>query len=206
MSPESRQSRPDPAFVQNAGDKASLRACTLQILVLGAMDWIGIPEPHARQDIDASLVTPADGKPEETKKALLRRCFKPRPPYEIRGGPVLISGCRSALTTLGLLSLEIVKPARSHRHVRMWANAEIGIYAPARKRKFRIVRRFFSMRCALGKLTNPHDASRRSPERPVCLISIVFSLWPASESAGRALAAGNRNVAGVLRWSAGRSV
>ncbi len=56
--------------------------------IMGAMDWIGKPEPHARQDIDASLVTPADGKPEETKKALLRRCFKPRPLCETQGGPV----------------------------------------------------------------------------------------------------------------------
>lgn len=53
--------------------------------ILGAMDWIGKPEPHARQDIDASLVTPADGKPEETKKALyvVASSRVPRMRYEV---------------------------------------------------------------------------------------------------------------------------
>jgi len=29
----------------------------------------GFPDPHARQDVDASSVTPGDGDPAETKKA-----------------------------------------------------------------------------------------------------------------------------------------
>ena len=34
-----------------------------------AFAWSGRPVPHARQEVDASSVTPADGKPTETKKA-----------------------------------------------------------------------------------------------------------------------------------------
>lgn len=53
-----------------------------------AIDWIwGIPDPHTRQEVVASSVTPAVGEPAETKKALLRRCFKSRPPLEKRLRP-----------------------------------------------------------------------------------------------------------------------
>jgi hypothetical protein len=52
-----------PAFVQNAGDEHPATAYAIENHRLGAMDWKGRSLPHVRQDIDASLVTPADGKP-----------------------------------------------------------------------------------------------------------------------------------------------
>ena len=48
---------------------------------------LGVPDPHTRQEVVASSVTPAFGEPAETKKALLRRCFKSRPPLEKRLRP-----------------------------------------------------------------------------------------------------------------------
>src|SRR3989304_1116902 len=52
-----------------------------------AFAWSGRPVPHARQDVDASSVTPACGRPAETKKAryvvalsrVLRSCREPAP-------------------------------------------------------------------------------------------------------------------------------
>ncbi len=132
-----------PVFVQNTGDEHPATAYAIENHRLGAMDWKGGSLPHVRQDIDASLVTPADGKPGETKKALLRRCFKPRSPCETRGAPVKLRLPVCPGDIRGLLSSTSSKPARSHRHVRMWGKAYLCASPPPCKWNLQRSRRNF---------------------------------------------------------------
>jgi hypothetical protein len=64
------QDGPDAGAVGPAGYGNPLRPGR-EHPVVGAMDWNGFPDPHVRQGSSvASSVTPADGEPAETKKAL----------------------------------------------------------------------------------------------------------------------------------------
>ena len=54
-----------------------------------AFAWSGRTRSARPAKVHASSVTPADGKPAETKKARLRRCFKPRPSKRPASSPVV---------------------------------------------------------------------------------------------------------------------
>src|SRR3954454_18361392 len=57
-----------PAFWL-AGFPVGSREADRAVRSFAAVAWSGLPDPHARQDVDASSVTPAFGEPAETKKA-----------------------------------------------------------------------------------------------------------------------------------------
>lgn len=139
---------------KNTGDEHPAITYAIENHRLGAMDWKGRSLPHVRQDIDASLVTPADGKPGETKKALLRRCFKPRSPCETRGAPVQLRLPVCPGDIRGLLSSTSSKPARSHRHVRMWGEAYLCASPPPCKRNLQRSRRNFHASATKEKPAN----------------------------------------------------
>ena len=117
---------------------------------------LGEPDPHAGQEKQASSV-PTFGGSTRPKKPV-RRCFKLRPPWRA-GFAGFASGCRSLFGTrfLGRGSVSGIsipqvrthvpggcpascpdahRPARGHRHVRIWAGGEIGESTVACKQKF----------------------------------------------------------------------
>lgn len=117
------------------------------------MPWLGtgIPIRTAGNDVtSASSVTPGLGNPAETKKALLRRCFKPSVFY--RSTPGFPRALRAARhrnfggTTTGTCEFGQAVNARIHRHVQ----GEIGIS----EKFFRSGRR----RCGKSGAMSPQSA------------------------------------------------
>src|SRR5262249_50969012 len=93
-----------------AGFPVGSREADGAVRSFAAFAWNGeFPDPHARQDVDASSVTPGDGDPAETKKAR----------YVVALSRVLRS-------TRGASPAVRPRTVCDHRHVRIWASREVG--------------------------------------------------------------------------------
>lgn len=148
----------------------------------------GDPGPHARQDVAASSVTPAVGKPEETKKALYvvasSRAGIPHPPFGVleTQGPVCsgrpVMPCRRSGSTgtrpqarANLGKREIVPRAGK-------CNRRRGIFLPRR--------------------TSDRVAARDRPASPR-FAAAPGRAWPWSGGAGRPLHCGEDYTEGLDR-------